>query len=250
MNGVNDIEVLLPDDYDARRQYRVLYVLPVESGVGGRYGDGLLEVRKANAHNRYQLICVAIAFDTLPWYGAHATAARIRHEDYILKVAVPLIESRYSTRGTAEGRLLLGFSKSGWGALTLLFRNPEFFGYACSWDAPLMMDENDLGAFGTGGHFGTKQQFRQYLPTRLIDLHAVHFRVHTRIALLGHQSFGPNRAPAGQTHTNGFHLKLESLRVKHQYDNTLRFKHDWRSGWVPPAIGALMKIAGSATEPA
>ena len=32
-----------------------------------------------------------------------------------MKTVVPLIEEHYSTLGTAEGRLLFGFSKSGWG---------------------------------------------------------------------------------------------------------------------------------------
>ena len=47
-----------------------------------------------------------------------------------MKTVVPLIEEHYSALGTAEGRLLFGFSKSGWGALTLILRNPDFFGYA------------------------------------------------------------------------------------------------------------------------
>jgi hypothetical protein len=244
MKGANAIEVLLPDDFDQEREYRVLYVLPVESGIGGRYGDGLIEVKKVETHNKYQVICVAVAFDTIPWYGAHATDRKIRHEDFIKRVAVPLVESRYRTSGKADGRLLLGFSKSGWGALTLILRSPDFFGYACSWDAPLMMDRSCLGMFGTNRHFGTPEQFAKYLPIRLIESNAEHFRGRARIAVLGHQSFGPAGSPDKRPHTRAFHEKLELLGVKHHYDNGLVVRHDWHSGWVRPAVDALMAIAG------
>jgi hypothetical protein len=244
LNGSNAIEVLLPDGYVQEKSYRVLYVLPVEAGIGGRFGDGLVEVKKANVHNKYRMICVAIAFDTIPWYGAHATDQRIRHEEYIKKVAVPLTESRYRTSGNAEDRLLLGFSKSGWGALTLVFRNPDFFGYACSWDAPLMMDETKFGMFGTGRHFGTSAQFAEYLPARLVERQAGHFKGRARIAVLGHRSFGTAASPDNRPHTRAFHEKLAALGVKHHYDNGLLLKHDWHSGWVAPAVDALLAIAG------
>ena len=35
---------------------------------------------------------------------------------------------------------MLGFSKSGWGACTLLLRNKELFGYAAAWDVPFMLN--------------------------------------------------------------------------------------------------------------
>ena len=136
--GENLLEVLLPDRFDPTEAHRVLYVLPVETGIGGRYGDGLMEVKKLDAHNRHNLICVAIAFDQLPWFADHATDKQRQHETYITRVVVPFIESKYKTPGDASGRLLLGFSKSGWGAFSLILRNPQTFGKAASWDAPLM----------------------------------------------------------------------------------------------------------------
>ncbi len=244
LGGSNAVEVLLPDDYDQDQQFRVLYVLPVEPGIGGRFGDGLVEVKRVGTHNQYNVICVAMAFDTLPWFGAHATNTRIRHEAYIKQVVVPLIEARYRTAGSAEGRLLLGFSKSGWGALTLLLRAPDFFGFACSWDAPLMMDEGRLGTFGTDRHFGTEQQFANYLPLRLVEQQAGQFQGPARMAILGHKSFGTVASPANRPHTAAFHAKLNSLGVKHHYNNRLIVNHDWHAGWVSPAVDALMSIAG------
>ena len=48
------------------------------------------------------------------------------------------IEQHYPARADRDGRLLVGFSKSGWGAYSLLLRHPDRFGKAAAWDAPLM----------------------------------------------------------------------------------------------------------------
>ena len=46
--GKTRLRVLLPDDFDLRKKYRVLYVLPVhEDGVDmEKHGDGLVEIKK------------------------------------------------------------------------------------------------------------------------------------------------------------------------------------------------------------
>lgn len=251
----NAVEVLLPDDFDAKatmdasKPYRVLYVLPVEAAPETKWGDGLQEVRKADAHNRHRLICVAPAFDTLPWYADHPTDPKARHESYLKRAVVPLIESRYPTPGTREGRLLLGFSKSGWGAFALVLRDPDFWGYAASWDAPLLLDGTDLGVFGTGPQFGTRENFEQYLPSRLAERQAEHFRDRTRLVLSGTANFGPE--PAGRfkdrPHTAAFHDKLTGLGIRHVYRDDLKVRHHWESGWVKPVVDALAQLADAPT---
>ncbi len=245
LRGANALEVLLPDGYDTQHEYRVLYVPPVETGFGDRYGDGLQAVRRTDAHNRYDLICVQMAFDTPPWYADHASDPAIRHESYLRRVVVPFVEVYYATSGTREGRLLLGFSKSGWGAFALILRAPDFYGYAASWDAPLMLDEW-VPRWGMDAHFGTRENFEQYRPARLFTLQAQHFRSRQRLVLLGEQAFGD--APNGQFkpkgHTVRAHEEMERLGIQHYYDDSLRCEHHWDGGWVPSAIEALMTIIG------
>jgi hypothetical protein len=238
LNGKNAVEVLLPDRYDKTKPHRVLYILPVNPGLGGRWGDGLQLARKLDAPNKHGLICVTMAFDTSPWYGAHATDPAIRHEDHLKRVVVPLIEGRYRTRGRAEDRLLLGFSKSGWGAFLLVLRNPGFFGAACSWDAPLMMTEAHFGTFETGRHFGTAEAMARYVPSVWAKRNAEHFRKRKRLVLLGHARFG-TRGGKDAPHTEGFHRLLDGLGIPHHYDNTLACKHAWGTDWMGPAIEAL-----------
>ncbi len=45
------VRILLPDDFDAAKTYKVLYVLPVVANDERKYGDGLSEIIKYNYHN-------------------------------------------------------------------------------------------------------------------------------------------------------------------------------------------------------
>lgn len=242
--GENVVEVLLPDNFQGSEKYRVLYVLPVETGIGGKFGDGLQQVRAANAHNAHHFICVQMAFDATPYYDDHPTDPHIRQEQYLKRVVIPLIEDRYPTVAGREGRLLLGFSKSGWGAFTLILRDPDFFGYAVSWDAPLMFQADDFMTYEIPAIMGTKENFAQYLPSKLLAEHAEAFHDRTRLVLLGHTLFGPEPQKKFADHTAEMHALMDRLGVRHVYDNQLNVPHNWSSGWVKPAIEALARIVG------
>jgi len=249
LSGTNEIEVLLPDNFDKMRKYRVLYALPVEPGIGGLFGDSLQEIRKTGLQDRYGLICVAAAFDTRPWFGANPTNPRIRHEDYMMKIVAPLIESRYPTIGDREGRLLLGFSKSGCGAFSLILRNPDFFGYACSWDAPLMV--NWPGGWGIREHFGTQENFERYQVSKLLEKQAAQFRGKVRLVLLGETLFGKAVCPDPRGHTVAAHEMMTALGIRHAYRDDLHFTHSWVAkggpdkGWLKPAIIQLMEAVNT-----
>ncbi len=234
--GDNALRVLLPDGFSAAMPHRVLYVLPVEGGIGGEYGDGLTELRRWNAHNRHSLVCVAPAFDTCPWYGSHASDPTIRHAEHILHRVLPLVEERCAVSRRPEDRLLFGFSKSGWGAVSLLLRNPGTFAAACSWDAPLTLTGADFGKVGTAIHFGSAEQMERHMPVSLVSAQAATLRAGPpRLTILGRDLWGPETA--------GFHELLTSLDIPHRYDDGLRFRHRWDSGWVGPALERFLETA-------
>ena len=123
--GKTQLRILLPDDFDLRKKYRVLYVLPVHEDGVEKHGDGLVEIKKHGFHNQHQLICVAPGYTSKPWFADHDLNPKKRDESHLLKTVIPFIEKRYPVQTDAEGRLLIGFSKSGWGAATLLLRHPS-----------------------------------------------------------------------------------------------------------------------------
>ncbi len=232
LGSTQPVDVRPPDKFEPGKTYRTLYVLPVGGDRGGQFGDQMLAMRKVDAANKYDLVIVSMNFDSVPWYGAHATDPDKRHAQYIRQVVVPMIESRYPVSTDPNDRLLLGFSKSGWGAVSLMLRDLDFFGAACSWDAPLMMTEQDL-KWGSARHFGTPEQAKPYVPLHLVKEHAGELRSSPpRLTIVGSNIFGK--------HTRQFHERLESLHIPHHYSNDLKVKHHWESGWVAEALALMM----------
>ncbi len=216
----------MPDDYKPQEKHRIVYVLPVEAGRETKYGDGLLEVQKLGLHNKHRAIFVAPTFSALPWYADHPTDAKLRQETHFLKVVVPFIDKTYPV----EGRYLLGFSKSGWGAWSLLLRHPELFERAAAWDAPLLKEKPDQ--FGMGPIFGTQENFEQYQLTKLLAKQKNLLTEKTRLILTGYDNF--------RAHHEGMHKLLDELQIKHEYRDGPKVKHVWESGWVEEAVGLLL----------
>ena len=224
------IRVLLPDKPEQGKKYPVVYVLPVEAGAENRYGDGLNEVKKLDLYDTLSAVFVAPTFSHLPWYADHPTKPEVRQETYFLKVVVPFIDKSYPVRAEAQGRLLLGFSKSGWGAWSLLLRHPDQFGKAAAWDAPLMMDRP--GRYGSGDIFGTPDNFERYRVSKLLEDKADEFQKDKRLILLGYGNFRTEHEKA--------HAVMDELKVAHEYRDGPERQHDWHSGWVKEAVELLV----------
>jgi S-formylglutathione hydrolase FrmB len=227
--GETKIRVLLPDRLQSGRRYRVLYVLPVEAKEENRYGDGLQAVRSQDLHNRYAMICVAPTFSHLPWYTDHPTDPEIRQESYLLKVVVPAVESHYPAIVGPEGRWLLGFSKSGWGAWSLLLRHPEVFARAAAWDAPLA--EPAPVNFGSGPIFGTQENFERYRVETLLRTQAARLGKTPRLVLSGYANFR-------RQHVR-IHEEMTRWGIPHVYRDGPKREHRWDSGWLPEAVELL-----------
>ncbi len=229
--GKTLIRVLLPNPLSADRRYPVVYVLPVENHLGKLYGDGLAEVKKLELHKKHQALFVAPTFSHTPWFADHATDPAIRQESYFLQVVVPYIDKTYPVVAEAKGRLLLGFSKSGWGAWSLLVRHPETFGRAAAWDSPIRMPNVDK--YGTEAIFGTQENFEKYRLTDALRKQASALGEDKRLILMG---FTPSPHDPVKTHE-----LLDELKIPHEYQNGPPRKHDWHSGWVAEAVELLLR---------
>jgi S-formylglutathione hydrolase FrmB len=234
------VQILLPDHLDPQKKYPVLYILPVEPQHKSEYGSGLLEARKVDAANKYGAICVYPSFPKVsPWYGNHATDPNVRQDDYMAKALVPFIDRKYPTQANPEGRWLIGFSKSAWGAYTLFLRHPDVFGYAAGWDGPFMLngDNNgaDWGPMGLSINFGTREAMQQSLPTKLAAENATMLKLRCRLVL--------GLGITWKAQTEQMHEFLQARGIPHDYRADLAFPHRWDSGWFPPLLEELVKTA-------
>ncbi len=229
--GTTTIRVLMPDNaVHCAHAYRVLLVLPVEPGEGQHYGDGLAEIKRLDLHNRYQLICVQPTFSHLPWYADHPTDLQIRQEAYLLNVVLPFLTQNYPVAKGSANRLLLGFSKSGWGAWSLLLRHPELFGRAAAWDAPVAMTAPDR--YRMGPIFGTQQNFERYEILTAMQRNAAWLQSSERLGLFGYGNFRAQHEIV--------HARLVELGISHAYRDGPQREHTWTSGWIPEAVEFLV----------
>lgn len=228
--GETEVLVLLPDPPPQSRRCGVLLVLPVEAGRGERWGQAINELQRRNLHNELGLICVQPTFNQLPWYADHPTDPQTRQESYIVDSVLNLLRWEYpQARHDRDGRWLLGFSKSGWGAWSLLLRHPDLFARAAAWDAPLLLDAP--GKYGSGPIFGTPENFLQYgLETRL-RADAAAWQTSPRLIHLGYDNFRAEHQRMEQL--------LIELEIPHIYQDGPRRPHHWESGWAPDAVRLL-----------
>lgn len=227
--GNRTVRVRLPDPLQPGERCVALYILPVEPAGGQTWGNPLVEVRRFDLANRYRLICVYPDFTQLPWYADHPHQDAIRQESHFLKVVVPLVDRNYPVIPGAEGRWLVGFSKSGYGAFTLLLRHPDRFGRAAAWDAPLLVERPDR--YGMEEIFGTQENFEAYRVPALLRARAAELQAAPRLVHLGYGNF--------REHHQGTHALMEELRIPHVYADGPARRHHWESGWLDEAVAAL-----------
>ncbi|MEQ9288031.1 MAG: alpha/beta hydrolase-fold protein [Cyclobacteriaceae bacterium] len=232
------IQVLLPDDFSQNENHRVLYILPVREQGNKKSGDPLVEIIKHDLHNRHRLICVFPGYTHLPWYADHSVDKTKQDESHFLKTVLPFVEKNYPTIREKEGRLLMGFSKSGWGALTLLLRNTETFYKAAGWDVGIRMDVNvpsDSAYVRAADHtFGDLGNFEKYRVSTLLKNNKDKLGTTSRIF---YYNTGGNRARGGAL----IHNLMVELEIPHLYIFEPKRKHRWDSGWIPEAVNFLVK---------
>jgi len=232
------IQILLPDHFSMDNKYKVLYVLPVREQGNKKSGDPLMEIIKEDLHNKYKLICVFPGYTHLPWYADHSIDKTKQDESHLLKTVLPFVDENYPTIRGKEGRFLMGFSKSGWGALTLLLRNPEIFNKAAGWDIGIRMDTNipaDSAFVKTAeSTFGDLENFEEYRVSSLLKRNKDKLGMTSR---LFYYNTGGNRARGGTV----IHKLMVELGIPHLYIYEPKRKHRWDSGWIPEAINFLIE---------
>src|SRR5262249_46726470 len=141
------------------------------------------------------------------------------------------VDSHFATSGTEEN-LLIGFSKSGYGALDLLFKHPDVFDAVAAWDFPA-----DMAAYtdyGASANYGTDTNFQNNyrLTGTFIDTWEAPFTTENRIWISEGDIF--------PTQVADFDALLTSQGVLHTFLTTQTDDaHNWYGGWLSDAVAGL-----------
>lgn len=232
-NGITELKVLVPDPQAKPASLRLLLVLPVEKQSESRWGDALLAIRDSGSASLSQLLCVEPSFSALPWYADHPSDAKIRQESHLLEAVLPILRWHYpAARHDRDGRLLVGFSKSGFGAWSMLLRHPDLFGRAGAWDAPLMLDKPNK--YGSGAIYGSDENFKGYAIPDLLRSRSAELTQSDAPVRLFHAGFGNFQAEH-----ESIEQLLQSLKIPHSYRAGPQLQHHWSSGWLRAMVDEL-----------
>jgi S-formylglutathione hydrolase FrmB len=232
--SANKVEVLTPDDMDATRAYAYVICLPVNTGTAPKFGHPLTEAMKHDLANRFDVIFVVPAYDVEPWFGDHPTDPAPRQQAYVTDALIPAIESVLPVRTDAAGRFLVGFSKSGLGALGLMLRHPDQFARVATFDSYMGQPTGEqFRTWGFAATYGTRDNFDKFDPMLLIDKAPDQFKGDDRrfVMLAG--------GPGYRLGVDNFVAKLKESNIAHTHIVLSNAGHHWQTGWLPVAVAAL-----------
>jgi len=241
--GMQQLRVVRPMSPRPRLGHNFLYALPVQAGLQDDYGDGLRELASLDVHNQYNVTIVSPTFSHDPWYADNPKNPELSDETFMTRSLVPWVR-RHLSDGSAEQNWLIGFSKSGVGAQTLLLRNPDLFAVAASWDFPANMSSYRQYKGNTRTCYGTNASFKAHyeLTDGFISTRRTPFMAQNRIWIGGYEAFGQD--------VFDYSERLASVGIKHTSDMREFTTHRWDSGWVPAALAAMCEASRELQVPA
>jgi Tryptophan-rich Synechocystis species C-terminal domain/Putative esterase len=231
------VRVLVPTDPSANYAHSFLYALPVENGLTGQsLGDGLDELESLDVENQYNTTIIEPIFPMYSWYADNPNDATIDYETFVADILPQWVDSHFSTTGD-EQNLMIGFSKSGYGAVDLLLKHPTVFSAAAAFDFPADNPTYDGLGSSTADDYGTQANFQNNyeLDQSFIDSYKAPFTTQDRLWISG--------GPLYASQVADFNNLLTSQGVMDTYSTTeTSDAHSWTGGWVPSAVTGLFGL--------
>jgi S-formylglutathione hydrolase FrmB len=115
--------IILPDDFDPKKTYPVLYLL---HSYGGNHKQYLSKNCSLSSKVKgKQCIVVTPSADTT-WYVNSHSSPQVKYEDFMVRELFTYIDKTYKTK---KDQAIAGFSMGGYGALVIGLKHPERFRY-------------------------------------------------------------------------------------------------------------------------
>lgn len=126
LGRIKSVSVFLPQPYNPRVRYPVLYLL---HGYSGDHANWASLTKLGTYVGKLPLIVVMPDAEN-SWYVNSSTVAQDRFEDYIMKDLPGSIQQQYSVDTTKQA--IAGLSMGGYGAIMLALKHPARFRFAGS----------------------------------------------------------------------------------------------------------------------
>lgn len=121
--------VILPDSYDGRQEYPVIYLL---HGHGGSYSDYIKKIPAIKGSVDLHQVIIICPDGKSSWYLDSPVDKAWRYETYVATELPKWVDQNYKTIKDRKGRAIMGLSMGGHGALSLAIKHQDVFGAAGS----------------------------------------------------------------------------------------------------------------------
>ena len=198
--------LLYPEDYNAKQNYPVLYLL---HGAGGGYRDWAQgSLKKALA--KFAMF-VVLPDGKNSWY-VDSIEPTSQYETYLIAELLPYIDSHYPTLKDRKARAIAGLSMGGHGAVTLALKHPQLFASASSLSGILDIMRHP-GEWDLDQHLGKLEENRKRWEDNCALAMIPKWRGESDVALfiscgLSDFALEENRA---------FHKVMQNFRIPHLY---------------------------------
>jgi hypothetical protein len=242
--AVPSVRFIEPDSPAAGVRHKWLVMLPVEDVVPGNWGDPVAQIVDNNLHNTYNMTIVAPLFTSNGTWGMDSDLnTGWRNESFVVNELVPWLHANFPIQ-PGERTMLIGFSRSGFAAMTLMIRHPTLFDVVCMWDFPMESVTFDYLNTNYDDVCGSEANFDTYvIDQAVLDAQAQTFRAHYRMVIGENDISNPTFNGAWSTDLAAFKPQLDSAGIKYQFVTTTATAHRYDSGWIPEMIPVLAQTA-------
>jgi hypothetical protein len=206
------------------QELKIIFVLPVQSLDQTSFGNGIDEVKELLDSNEIEdnVLFIQPRFLVTPWYANHPSNVNIQQEDSTVEL-INIILAKYSMFPNKKV-YLLGYSKSGYGAVNIQLRYPSIVDGIFIWDAPVALDTfitSDMASvFDNVTYLQENYNMVDLLSTNSTSLEG------KEIVVGGYKLW--------ETLSKGFTDELTSNypSVNFTLNETMDYNHTWNKEWV------------------
>jgi len=200
----------------------IIFILPVEEEKKAYiFGSGIQEILELANSNllKQDIVFIQPGFSRIPWYGDCPDNQQISQEKYLLDL---ISQVSLNFHNHHKRIYLLGFSKSGWGSMSVLLNYPDILDGIFIWDTPFCSEFKK--EWGMDQVFRDSNYYtRNYLLTKRIGKAARSLEGKT-IAIGGHDLF--------LEETKIFLELMDENNISYFYNPDLHYKHEWNKEWI------------------
>ncbi len=229
------IDVIKPDTWDAGNTYKRVFALPAIAKGTENVAADFIAGDYANLYD--VVIIIPYVKQATPWFGTKNDGTSLQ-ETLLTDVLMQFTEEELACSSERNDTFVIGYSKTGNAAYSLILRNPTVFGYACAWDGTFSIswDTN-----GLGDNYGTEAHWETFNPLDILSANVDSVNDAERLVLLGYESYQSGQI-AMQSALNG-----ESVDFHFYAADT--DDHSWGGGWLENGMSELMLLGGVDIDP-